>query len=188
MRKHQVKTAIFTSSQTADNMKKRFPDMNIMYCPEAVDTSLFQRGKQLSERTSDMFEYGRGSTQTYSQEQFHALLTDSKLTITFPRSITHPEVAGEIETLTQRYWEGMLSRIVMVGHAPKELIDLVGYNPVVEMNKEHADEQTQDILTHINDYQDLVEKNRETALRVGDWTLRMCQVKEWLRKCGYNVI
>ena len=188
MRKHQVITAIFTSSHTADNMKNRFPHMNIMYCPETVDTSLFQRGKQLSERTSDMFEYGRGSTQTYSQEQFHALLTDSKLTITFPRSITHPEVAGEIETLTQRYWEGMLSRIVMVGHAPKELIDLVGYNPVVEMNKEHADEQILDILAHINYYQNLVDKNRETALRVGNWTLRVCQVKEWLRKCGYNVI
>lgn len=188
MQKHQVETAIFTSSQTADNMKKRFSDMNIMYCPEAVDTSLFQGGKQLSERTTDMFEYGRGCKRTYSQEQFHALLTDSKLTIALPRSITHPELTGDIETLTQRYWECMLSRIVMVGHAPKELIDLVGYNPVIEMDKEHVNEHIQVILAHIEDYQDLVDKNRETALRVGDWTLRVCQVKEWLRKCGYNVL
>lgn len=187
LEKHQVWTAIFTSSQTVERMRLRFPEMNIMHCPEAVDTSLFPKGKPLRERTTDVFEYGRSSKQTYSDEQFHALLTNSKLTIALPRSITHPEVAGNIETLTQRFWECMLSRMVMVGHAPKELIDLVGYNPVIEMDKEHVDEQIQDSLTHIEDYQDLVDKNRETALCLGDWTLRMHQVMEWLQDCGYEV-
>ena len=51
-----------------------------------------------------------------------------------------PELAGDIETLTQRYWECMLSRIVMLGHAPQELIDLIGYNPVIEIDKEHVKE------------------------------------------------
>lgn len=187
IQKHQVKTAIFTSSQTAEKMRQRFPEMNIMYCPEAVDTSLFQGGKLLRERTTDVFEYGRGSKQVYSDEQFHAFLTDAKLTIAFPRSITNPELAGDIETLTQRYWECMLSRIVMVGRAPKELTDLIGYNPVIDLDKEHAKEQILDILAHIEDYQELVDKNRETALRLGDWTLRMQQVMEWLRECGYEV-
>lgn len=185
--KHQVKTAIFTSSQTVEKMRQCFPEMNIMFCPEAVDINKFQGGKLLRERTTDVFEYGRGSKQIYDQEQFHALLTDAKLTIAFPRSITNPELTGDIETLTQRYWEGMLSRMVMVGHASKELVDLIGYNPVVEIDKEHAKEQIADVLAHIEDYQDLVDKNRETALRLGDWSLRMQQVMEWLRECGYEI-
>ncbi len=184
---HQVKTAIFTSSQTAERMKSRFPQMNIMYCPEAVDTSFFKEGKQLRERTTNVFEYGRGSKEVYSQEQFHALLTDAKITVALPRSMTQPDVAGDIETLTQRYWEAMLSRMVMVGHAPKELIDLIGYNPVIDLDKEHAKEQIHDILAHIEDYQELVDKNRETALRLGDWTLRMRQVMAWLQECGYQL-
>lgn len=185
--KHQVKTAIFTSSQTVEKMRQCFPEMNIMFCPEAVDINKFQGGKLLRERTTDVFEYGRGSKQIYDQEQFHALLTDAKLTIAFPRSITNPELTGDIETLTQRYWEGMLSRMVMVGHASKELVDLIGYNPIVEIDKEHAKEQIADVLAHIEDYQDLVDKNRETALRLGDWSLRMQQVLEWLRECGYEI-
>ena len=101
--------------------------------------------------------------------------------------MTQPEVAGDIETLTQRYWENMLSRIVMVGHAPKELVDLIGYNPVIDLDREHPNEQILDILAHISDCQPLVDRNRETALRLGEWTLRMKKVMEWLRGVGYEV-
>ena len=112
---------------------------------------------------------------------------NAKVTIALPRNLTQPKVAGDIETLTQRYWECMLSRMVMLGHAPKELTDLIGYNPVIELDKDHANEQILDILAHINDYQELVDKNRETALSKGDWSLRMRDVMEWLQKCGYEV-
>ena len=185
--KHHVKTAIFTSSQTAERMKKRFPQMNIMFCPEAVDTKQWPEGELLVNRHRDELNYGRLTEETFSHAQLHATATDSKLTIALPRSITQPEVAGDIETLTQRYWESMLSRMVMVGHAPKELTDLIGYNPVVELDKEHAKEQILDILSHIGDYQDLVDRNRETALKMGDWTLRMKQVMAFLQDCGYEV-
>ena len=230
LKRHQVRTAIFTSSQTAERMRQRFSEMTIMYCPEAVDTSLYDKGKQLTERSIDLLEFGRGSgvivnhnqnenhrsatsgdaslakndnenkdrsiryvrtkvngTFIFNNEQLYAAMGDAKITIALPRSMTQPEVAGDIETLTQRYWENMLSRMVMVGHAPKELIDLIGYNPVIELDREHPNEQILDILAHIDDYQELVDKNRDTALRLGDWTLRMKQVMEWLQECGYEV-
>ena len=95
-------------------------------------------------------------------------------------------MAAGIETLTQRFWEGMLSRTVLLGRAPKELIDLVGYNPVVTLDKEHADEQVRDIVEHISEYQDLVDKNRETALRMAPWEIRMKQIMEWLEGLGYE--
>lgn len=99
------------------------------------------------------------------------------MTIALPRSITQPEIAGDIETLTQRYWECMFSRMVMVGHAPQELIDFIGYNPVIELgDKISAEEQIADVIEHIEDYQSLADKNYETAERLGSWDGRM----KWL--------
>ena len=206
LQKHKVKTAIFTASQTAELMRKRFPDMNIKFCPEAVDTTCYQEGKLLKERTIDLLEFGRGSglilnenktfrlvcTKVngkfiYTNKQLYEAMGDAKITIALPRSMTQPEIAGDIETLTQRYWENMLSRMMMVGHAPKELIDLIGYNPLIKIDREHVNEQINDLLAHIEDYQALVDKNRETALRIGSWDYRIKQVMEWLKGLGYEV-
>ena len=208
LKRHRVKTAIFTSSQTAERMKACLPDMKILYIPEGVDTSLYSEGKPLKDRKIDVLEFGRtnenvfkcelpapfshvriGKNQKsmFSDEQLYQAKKKKKITIALPRSITQPEVAENIETLTQRYWEGMLSRMVMVGHAPQELVDLIGYNPVIEYDKEHVKEQILDLLTHIEDYQALVNKNRETALRIGSWDFRMKQVMDWLKGIGYEV-
>lgn len=204
-KKHNVRTAIFTSSQTAERMREQFPEMNIMYSPEGIDTSRYSAGKPLAERCIDLLEYGRGSglniemdgmrlirtkkdgKYLYSNEQLIEVMGDAKVTIALPRSITEPEKAGDIETLTQRYWENMLSRIVMVGHAPKELVDLIGYNPVIEMDADHLNNQIIDVIAHIGDYQELVDKNRGVALRLGDWTLRMKHLKIWLSNLGYLI-
>ena len=36
-------------------------------------------------------------------------------------------------------------------------------------------------------YQELVDRNRETALQMGSWDIRMKQIMEWLRGLGYEV-
>lgn len=207
LQKHQVRTAIFSSSQTAERMRERFPQMNIMWCAEAVDSTLYTEGKTLAERGIDLMEFGRSNERVfnvklpemikhvstmqdgkflYTNEQLYQAMGDAKITITLPRSVTQPEIAGDIETLTQRYWECMLSRMVMLGHAPKELVELIGYNPVIELDTTNAIDQLYDILDHIEDYQLLVDKNRETALRMGDWTVRIREVMKWLKDCGYK--
>lgn len=207
LEKHDVRTAIFTSKQNAERIQKRFPHMNILVITEGIDTSKYHVGKDLRERNIDLLEFGRSNEKVlkvalpdnlnhvctkvkgrfiYTDEELFEAMGDAKVTIALPRCDTDPIIAAGVETLTQRYWENMLSRIVMVGHAPKELTELIGYNPVIELKKEEANEQIIDILNHINDYQELVNRNRETALRFGDWTLRMKQVKEWLHKCGYD--
>ena len=67
--------------------------------------------------------------------------------------------------------------MVMVGHAPQELVDFIGYNPVVELRDDiSAEDLIADVLEHIDDYQSLVDRNRETAERLGSWTVRM----KWL--------
>ena len=221
LKRHEVRTAIFTSSQTAEKIREWFPKMNVLYCPEGIDTAKYGAGKLLMKREIDVLEFGRSILRTktktitkrddinyvctkedgklmFTDEQLVEAMGDTKVTIALPRSITNPEVAGDIETLTQRYWECMLSRMVMVGHAPKELVDLIGYNPVVEVNLDETSYKNKnydegifrrimEVLEHIEDYQELVDKNRETALKMGDWTLRMKQVKEWLRENGYII-
>ena len=226
LRMHGVRTAIFTSSQTAEQIKERFPDMNVMFCPEGVDTTKYIAGKELKDRNIDLLEFGRktsyenknqnqsqsqdkiryvctkiGDKFMFTNEQLVEAMGDAKVTIALPRSITHPEVAGDIETLTQRYWECMLSRMVMVGHAPKELVDLIGYNPVVEINenKDQYEKETlrydneqlmriiKVVLGHIEDYQELVDRNREMALKMGDWKVRMEDVMCFLKRCNYKI-
>lgn len=205
---YKVRTAIFTSCQSAERMRMRFPDMNIMFCPEGIDASMYNEGKLLKERSIDLLEFGRSNDKVlkasflssvnhvctkvdgefiFSNEQLYSAMGNAKITIALPRSMTQPEIAGGVETLTQRYWENMLSRIVMVGHAPKELIDLIGYNPVIEMDMERPMQQIMDILANIENYQELVDKNREYALKYGDWTLRMKDVMRFLEECGYEV-
>ena len=204
--KHDVKTAIFTSSQTADRMRARFPQMSILTITEGIDTSKYNEGKPLKERSIDLLEFGRRNkkvfdvnlppnyTHLYSKNGEHLFMTeqdlvnglaDSKITVCYPRCDTQPEKAGDIETLTQRYWEAMLSRIVIVGRAPKELVDLIGYNPVIEIQREQQTEKIVEILSHIEDFQCHVDKNRETALKTGDWNPRAKMIKEWLKQTGY---
>lgn len=208
--KHDVRTAIFTSSQTADRMIARFPQMNILYIAEGINTDFFDGGQVLKNRIINLFEMGsvkrgyfrkkypeqykilhnkRESWENRGQDDLARFLQNSRLSVIFPRSITEPETAQGIETLTQRYWECMLSRILMVGHAPKELIDLVGYNPVIELDMEHDLEQIKQILSDIDNpiYQAMVDRNRETALKMGSWDIRMKQVMEWLRTIGYEI-
>ena len=83
----------------------------------------------------------------------------------------------------------MLSRTVIVGHAPKELIDICGYNPVLELpdDKDRINTFILDILSNIEDYQELVDRNRKTALEKGIWSIRMKGVVEWLDNIGYSI-
>lgn len=223
LRRHQIKTAIFSSRQTAEKMQERFSvknkgwqKINVIWCPEAVDDSVYQKGKLLKNRNIDLLEFGRSNDKVfkanqlksifdnkncslnhvctkqkgkfiYTNEQLYEAMGNAKVTIALPRSITQPEIAGDIETLTQRYWECMFSRIVMVGHAPQELVDFIGYNPVIELREDiSAEALILDVLKHIEDYQSLVDKNRETAERLGSWDVRMKWLMEEL-KTRYNV-
>lgn len=219
--KRQVKTAIFSSRQTAERMRERLPKVNIIWCPEAVDESDYQKGKLLKEREIDLLEFGRSNEKVfdanklesafgkqaslgkegavdalnhvctklygkfiYTNEQLYQAMGNAKVTIALPRSMTQPEVAGDIETLTQRYWECMFSRMVMVGHAPKELIDFIGYNPVIELREDvSAEDLILDVLEHIEDYQPLVDRNWETAENLGNWKVRMKWLMGELKKC-----
>lgn len=208
LQKYNVQTAIFTSSQVAEGMKKRFPSMNILSVTEGIDANSYYSGKELECRDIDFFEYGREidnvvkydtpESFTYfhgkkngktllTHPQLYDTLANSKMVACYPKSWTNPESAQGIETLTQRYWECMLSRCIMVGHAPKELVELLGYNPVIALDRSAPNEQLLHIKAHISDFQDLVNKNRNAALKYGDWKYSIQKVMHFLKECGYTL-
>ena len=206
--RHKTRTAIFTSHMEMEEMQKRCPQVKMLWCPEAVDASNYKQGRLLKDRNINLLEFGRSNERVlgklsidnhvftygdgkfiYSNDELYKAMGNAKITICLPKSMTHPDVAQGVETLTQRYWEAMLSRMVIVGRAPKELIDICGYNPVLELpdNIERINSYFLDILNNIEDYQELVDKNRQTALEKGIWSIRMKGVVEWLENVGYSI-
>ena len=186
--------------------------MNILVVTEGVDISKHYEGTLLKDRKIDLLEFGRTNKLVIGESEFeginhlctgnlekrltdeelHDAMADAKITIALTKNYTDPAIGGCVETLTQRYWENMLSRIVMVGHAPQELVDLIGYNPVIEVaidesSEENFRKEVKKILDHIEDYQPLVDRNRDVAVKMAPWELRMQHVKEWLVNLGYEV-
>ena len=205
--KHNIRTAIFTSSITAEEIRQRCPDVNILHVTEGIDTSVYHAGGSLVKRSIDFLEYGSKQrnlfekpleginhvnstsiiTKMMTWDDLLNTMSDAKVTLALPRCDIDQEVTGGVETLTQRFWEGMLSRSVLVGRAPKELTDLIGYNPVITLDRQNAEEQIKDIIAHIDDYQVLVDKNREVALTMAPWNIRIKKIMNWLTELGYKI-
>ena len=192
IKRHNIRRCVFTSQISADRIVRRLPYLHVLVITEGIDTEDYDKGEQLTNRNVDLYYYGRQPAVVNktdyrdltvlahgSNDEFVDRLRNAKVTIAVPRCDVVPTCH---ETLTQRFWECMLSRMVMVGRAPKELTDLIGYNPVIDIDYNHLYGQIKDITSNIERYQPLVDRNRETALRLAPWELRMREVKEWLEK------
>ena len=200
-----INTVFVTSSQVVKRINAE-TNVHAVWIPEGINASLYNKGKELKDRTIDVMDMGRRMLEyeevitklqkegviqhvitskidndgnlddkhvVYTNEELHQMMSDSKIMICFPRCDTNPQTAGNIETLTQRYWEAMLSRCVIIGRAPKELIKLIGYNPVIEVDWKNPNKQIVHILSHITSYQEFVDKNYLKAFKYADWCKRI---------------
>ena len=62
------------------------------------------------------------------------------------------------------------------------------YKPLEDdRDKENFAEQVKDILANIDEYQTLVDRNRKTALELGDWEMRASVIKETLASLNYSI-
>lgn len=184
------------------------------WLPEGINSEMYSRGEDLDKRPYDVFEMGRqmpayhkiieGLNQEgmlsgllYSNskdkggswmplEELISEIPKYKVMICFPRCDTNPKAKG-VETLTQRYWEAMLCRCLIIGRAPGELVELCGYNPVIDVEWENPKEQLVNILNHIGIYQKLVDKNYEFAQKNADWKWRMPFLIDKLKLNNYQI-
>ena len=70
----------------------------------------------------------------------------------------------------------MVSTCLLVGHAPKEMVELFSYNPVVEIDMEDPVGQIREILENFSDYIPLIEKNYTETVANHTWAKRWEQM------------
>lgn len=203
-RRHKMKHIFFSARDAAIEFQKRLPDRTFHWLPEAIDPTEFSASKPLTERSIDVFEMGRrldwyheAISSVLQENQKHyfefvpraklsGVLANTKILICFPKSVTHPE-AKQVQTVTPRYFEGMAAGCILVGSAPQELIDLFGYNPVIEVDQESAGKQILDVLSNLSCYQDLVKRNYTKLYAVGTFKPRVTAMLHTLSNAGYDV-
>jgi hypothetical protein len=204
-RKHRPVTAFISAKASTAYMQAHVPEVRFTWVPEAIDPGAYRADKPLRSRSIDVLELGRrldtyheavtsglaerGRSHLYERIKGRKVfagrgdliagLGDTRLLVCFPASMTDPE-AG-VETLTLRYLEACASGCVPVGRAPAELIELFGYNPVVELDLERPLAHTLEILERVEGYQDLVRRNHVRMLQVATWDTRVAEMMATLR-------
>lgn len=186
VRGYGVTHLFLTSRDAADALRPNLPAVNVTWFPEALVSENFEP-KPLRERKIDVLQMGRkydrihaplaeqtdlsyiyekvpGQIIYETKSDLYRAMTDSKISICFTRSITHPEIAGNLATVTQRYLESMAAGCVVLGSVPGELSDLFPYRPVIEADEDNIVAQVLDLLANIADYEDLVHRNRAHVL------------------------
>lgn len=200
---YKIDYLFVTSSQATNKLKTLSQLTKIYWVPEGIDPSLYKQ-KPYAERSTDVLALGRkydayheqickplddlGYTYLYEKvkgeliypqrEDFIQGLANSKISICVPSNITHPDRAGDIATMTIRYLQSIVSKCLIVGHAPAEMIELFGYNPVIEIDHEKPVEQIVDILSNYENYISLIEKNYLIVISDHTWQSRWQQIKD----------
>lgn len=182
IKRNHTRLVFCTQSQVADMVNDKCNGTKAVWLPEGIKASSYPMGPKLRDRSRGVMKFGRdaGGKRLYpTHDDLTEAMRNSKIVICRPRCDTNPGMSGCVETMTQRYWEAMLSGAIVVGRAPAELIRFCGYNPVVEAK---SDAEIDAILTDFERYQELVYKNREFAEHHADWSNRMPIIEEAIKE------
>lgn len=204
-----VAHAFVSSSQAAERLDARSDTCRFHWLPEAVDPSVY-RSLPVEEREIDVIQFGRryelyheaisdtlrdrGYSYRFqrsptellfrSRSDFINGLARAKISVCVPSSLTHPDRSGDIETMTMRYLQSMASECLVVGYAPKEMIDLFGYNPVIEIDHKSPQKQIIHLLRHYSEYKPLIERNASVVRTHHTWAQRWSAMRRVLEIAG----
>jgi hypothetical protein len=210
--RQRTRVAFISARQSAERMRQRVPGLDVIWMPEAIEPSTYAPDKPLAERSIDVLELGRrwatyhdkirdhcaarGYVHKYeaargqlvfaTRKDFLGGLGDSKISVCFPSSLTHPERSGDVETMTLRYLESVACRCITVGRCPAEMKDLFGFNPVVEADLHDPAGQIDHILQNLPSFEPLLDRNLQRLWEVGTWDTRVGTMLELLRERGYE--
>ena len=203
----KVEYLFLSSSQATESLKYSVGQTQVYWIPEGIDPDEYNY-YPYERKDIDVLSFGRKYDQYHekikkylkaqqikyvfaespgkvifpSRALFIDGLARSKISICFPSNITHPERAGDIETMTIRYLQSMVSKNLIVGKAPEEMITLFGYNPVIEVDMQDPASQIKDIVSNYPDYLNLIEKNFFTVLKDHTWSNRWQSITEKFTK------
>jgi hypothetical protein len=203
LRRHRIRTAFFSARDAAEHFARAIPGLQTRWIPEACDPTLYHPGKPLAVRPIRVLELGRkwrwlheriteplaraGATHRFSSDgvptpifasvdDLYRGMGDAAIMVCVPKSITHPEGAGGVETMTQRFLEAIGSRCLCVGRAPRELTDLFGFNPLVEIDERDPAGHLLDLLGRIDEHQALVDRARARLPEIATFPLRAREI------------
>jgi glycosyltransferase involved in cell wall biosynthesis len=202
---YSIDRIFVSASQSADDLNALLNQKKFHHVPEGVDPSVY-RYARYDLKNIDVLALGRkydryherilpalqrfDRTYMYEVLKGHIIFPDreglidglarTKISICVPGSITHPERSGHVETMTMRYLQSMASKCLILGHAPAEMINLFGYNPVIEIDWENAEDQILDLLQHFHLHIPLIERNYRELVSKHTWVHRFQQIKDIL--------
>lgn len=215
LRPLRPRVVFVTAVQSARFLADALPESAVVHLPEATRMSSFAPGRPLADRSIGVLELGRrfeewhevvreavrmqgrhrhvytrwSSQLVFPDEQaLRDGFSDTVVSVCFPSSITHPHRSGCVETMTHRYLESIASGCLVVGHAPSELVELMGYNPVVEVDWSAPADQLLDILDAPQKWQPHVDHALRRMREVGDWCARVRSVLDTLEATGCSMV
>jgi hypothetical protein len=201
--RYKIDFLFITASESVKLLGSSIKNTIVSWIPEGINPTEYKQNVQIIDKTIDVLALGRkydfyhdmivdalaekGYAYLYelnkgelifpTRQDFIEGLAKTKISICVPSSVTHPERSGDIETMTIRYLQSMVSKCLVLGHAPKEMIELFGYNPVIEINMSDPVGQIEAILKDFDIYIPLIEKNYQQVLQHHTWSNRWNQMK-----------
>lgn len=170
---------LLTTLQATEHFRSlNLPNCVVHWVPEVVEVGEYP-SRPWAERTIDIIAFGRGHPRyhtaiaaecevrglRYVYQRFDTAddlvqaMGNSKISICFPQSMTHPERVGRVSTVTLRYLESMAAKCLVLGGSPLEAKQMFGYNPVIEADWDNPVGQLLRILQNPDGFFALIEKN-----------------------------
>jgi hypothetical protein len=194
-------------------MAASLPGVHCVWLPEAVDPDQYRREVPLELREIDVLELGRRNEQMHdlaapviAREGLRYLyevrkgelifdgsqalvegLSQSKISVLYPSSVTHPARSGDVETVTHKYFESMASGCLVVGRSPRELVEMFGYDPLVPLDENDPGSHLAELVRTIDSYRSYVERNYDRLLEVATWDVRANALTTLMEARGYSL-
>lgn len=200
---YNISTLFVTSKESAIRLSVLLPKTGVYWIPEGC-RSLKYRPYAFDKKDIDVMQFGRkydkwhdlvadgfnklkitylyekekGNVIFNNREDFIDGLGRTRISICFPKSVTHSHLSGGISTMTYRYLQSMASKCLILGSAPDDMKEVFGYDPVISVDFNDPVGQVDYILKNFHDYEPLVEKNYLESISNHSWYARWKKIVE----------
>ncbi len=204
---YNIGLLLTSSRESAAALQKMYSDICVLWCPEGIRNTVY-RAYDYSQKDIDVIQIGRkydlwhnrvvgklkhsGISYVYEKVKgevifrhrtdFFEGLGRSRISVCFPRSVTHTEKSGGLTTMTNRYLQSAASKCLILGIIPGEMKDLFGYDPGITADMNDPAGQIKEILDNFKDYIPLIEKNYSECLRNHDWADRWRYIEQLIQR------
>ena len=203
---YNISYLFVSSKESAEKLDTLLVNTKVYWCPEACnpteykpfpynkkDIEVLQFGRKYDywhnlvvegfkqQEISYMYEKIKGQLVFNSRADFLDGLGRTKVSVCFPMNITNIEISGGISTMTNRYFQSMVSKCLIVGIKPEEMNYLFDYEPVIQIDFNNPVEQILNILQNFSDYIPLIERNYQECITRHTWQNRWQLIRENLK-------